>query len=239
MTDFYLTLPSSETSDVNNTSARFATRLPDTLKLVKGKHLIGLTEIIFPASKYNVTSDLSCELLLQSGQSQKFLLEKGNYTRGEDIVYRLNKIGNGVKFTHNKLSDSVRVSIDRSIVQKVTLDPQLSYFIGFEKNVIYDTTHAQRPIDYSNNVNTMYIYCDAVDYSIVGNAKANLLQCIPLPAATDYGKMQSRSFNPVRYIPIANDHIDCIYIELLDEFGHPLNFNFGSTVVTLHVKTVQ
>ena len=97
-------------------------------------------------------------------------------------------------------------------------------------------TAADRPIDFYNNISTMYIYSDVVDFSIVGSVKTNLLQCCPLSGT--YGQMIQHTFNPVRYLPIARDTIDTVTIDILSEFGKPFNFNWESTIVTLHVKAL-
>lgn len=235
----YLTLPASVQTDKKNTSSRYKTRLPETLVLRKGYHVIGLTEIIFPASYYNVHTPMSFWITDDSKERFQFNLPTGNYTSPESIVKALN---------NHKKNELVHFSLEKtqSLISAKVLKPncsaelssELKYFLGFEKGAITKNQTAARPIDFSNNISSMYIYSDVVDYSIVGSVKSNLLQCIPTPGASEFGTMQSKSFNPVRYLPIANDHIDSITIELLDEFGKPFQFNFGSTVVTLHVKTL-
>ncbi|CAI4220293.1 unnamed protein product, partial [Auanema sp. JU1783] len=110
---------------------------------------------------------------------------------------------------------------------------------GFDNTLLTTSTIAARPIDFSNNINTMYIYCDAVQYNIIGDAKANILACIPAPPPSDFGRVVMKSFQPVHYIPVARDCIDAIKIEILDQFGRPMQFNFGTTIVTLHIKTID
>lgn len=235
--DFYLTLPAS--SAPGGTSSRFVTRLPETLRLSKDHHVIGLADIIFPASNFNVFKTLSYSVFAQNEDRVVVMLPIGNYTTPDSITQQLNNPGvaHQVNFRFDDIQKLIVVQIGGTAT-RVELEPALAYFLGFEKTVLQRSTMAQRSIDYSNNIHTMYIYCDAVDYSVVGNVKSNLLQCIPLPGPLEFGKMQSRSFNPVRYITPSCERIDSIYIELLDEFGHPLQFNFGSTVVTLHVKSI-
>lgn len=237
--DFYLTLPASTVSGNNNTSSRFVTRLPETLRLNKERHVIGLTDIIFPASNFNVYKTMSYSVFGENEDRVVVMLPTNNYTTPESINRQLNNpaVAHQVNFSFDDVQKLMVIQIGGSGT-RVELEPSLAYFLGFGQTKLTRTTTASRSIDYSNNINTMYIYCDAVDYSTVGSVKANLLQCIPLPGPLEFGKMQSRCFNPVRYISPSCERLDSIYVELLDEFGQALQFNFGSTVVTLHVKSI-
>ena len=141
-----------------------------------------------------------------------------------------------VRFEYKDVINRMQLEINADYVVKVELEPDLAYFLGYSNRVVTQSTTADRPIDFYNNISTMYIYSDVVDFSIVGNAKTNLLQCCPLSGT--YGQMIQHTFNPVRYLPISRDTIDTVKIDILSEFGKLLNFNWGSTIVTLHIKTL-
>lgn len=237
--DFYITLPASDASNRGNTSARFITRLPETLKLTKGRHVIGLTQLIYPVSYFNVHTDMTYSITEPDGRETFVTIPAGHYTTPESIITTLNSnpLTHGIQFIYEDQQQRIRLQLN-SLIHHVYFEPALAYFLGFDTENHYESVMAARPVDYTNNINTMYVYCDAVDYSIVGSQKSNLLQCIPTATPHDFGKMENYSFNPVRYIPIASEFIDSIAVDIMDEFGRPFKFNFGSTVLTLHVKSL-
>lgn len=245
--DFYITLPSSVESDRNNTSSRYTTLLPETLHLKKNRFVVGLTDIIYPCSYENVPLGTFYTVVFNDDHAMKVIVPAGNYSNWEKLQQALKPqqsspgVTSGsksrirsVEFKYNKTIERFELVLKDSDIKQVILQQNLAYLLGFSKNNISTNTVAERPVDFTNNVNTMYIYCDAVDYSIVGNKKSNLLQCCPLTGS--YGGMQQLMFPTVRYLPISKDSIDAIRIELLNEFGQPIPFNWGSTVATLHFK---
>ncbi|CAI4220861.1 unnamed protein product [Auanema sp. JU1783] len=258
----YITLPSSDKSDKNNTSSSFLVRLPETLKLRRGAHAIGLADIIYPCSFENVQTHLDYTVHYEEDE-HVYSLPSGNYITGEEIitgleagvVFREKMLDNVMKmtnqplaqrkatrdvvFTYNTILKRIECDIRSKAVTRVVLSKGLAFFLGFEDKPITESTLALHPVDYANNLHSMYIYCDAVQYSIIGSEKGSLLACIPTPPPNDFGRMISRSFSPIRYVPVSSDNIDAIRIEILDEFGRPISFNYGSTIVQLHITTID
>ncbi|EGT39945.1 hypothetical protein CAEBREN_32589 [Caenorhabditis brenneri] len=116
----------------------------------------------------------------------------------------------------------------------VELDEPCAYFLGFVDPIVRKSQKAEKKIDYFGNVSTLYLYCDVVDPIIVGNTKSALLSVIPCQGA--YGEMIHHTVTHPRYLPLVKSTIDSIRVDFLTEFGEPINFNWGSTIVVLHFK---
>ena len=248
MDDSYITLVASVTSDKRNTSSKFITRLPETLNLKKDKHLVGLTEIIFPRSMQNLGKGGSYTIKYNSHSPDRINVPRGHYESGTQLSHVLNtgKIKHmedenvydkdiGISFMFSEDTQLFKVVVNNPDVKQIVIDPDLAYFLGFNKNYIDQTTEAVNRIDFFNQQSLIYIYSDMVTTSIVGNTRASLLQCCPVTGT--FGEMVRHSFFPVRYLPIMCETIDSIFIEILSEQGVPIDFNFGSVVLTLHIKT--
>lgn len=247
MNNFYITLPASVDSYASNTSSQFVTRLPETLGLKKGLHVVGLSDLIFPYSHSNISADTSYTVRYVKKERPPvvIIVPRGHYSTSEKIESVLNQRPNpdlvghqgdvNVTFKFHDVYEKFTLHIESADVKEVEMEADLAYFLGFNTRLATSTVAAENKIDYYNNISTVYIYSDIVDYSIVGNVKSNLLQCCPITGT--YGMMIQHTFNPVRYLPIMHESIESIKIELLSEFGKPIHFAWGSTIVTLHIKT--
>ena len=248
MEDSYITLVASVTSDRRNTSSKFVTRLPETLYLKKDKHLIGLTEITFPRSMQNLGKGGSYTIKYKDHNPDQVRIPRGHYESGSQLAHVLNTKApknsedekvydkdSGVSFVFSNDTQLFKLIINNSDVKQIVINPDLAYFLGFNKNYIDRTTEALHRIDFFNQQSLIYIYSDVVTTSIVGNTRASLLQCCPVTGT--FGEMIRHPFFPVRYLPIMCETIDSITIEILSEQGDPIDFSFGSVVLTLHVKT--
>ena len=248
--DFYVTLPSTVQSSRDNTSARFTTHLPQTLQFRRGKDFVGLTSLIYPFSFTNVPEPVSYCAQLTNGAKIDQLIPANDYRTIESLLAVLNPTldtpgaynfetdedySDAVKF--ELLDGHIQLNLDPGLVSSLEMDKSLAYMLGFDTNHFRPgSTRAQKTIDYFNNISTIFAYSDVVDYTILGDTKACLLQVCPLTG--EPGRMQQQFFNPVHYRPVARETVDTITIELMTEFGKPFPFNWGSTVVTLHFKSM-
>ncbi|EGT45229.1 hypothetical protein CAEBREN_15169 [Caenorhabditis brenneri] len=119
----------------------------------------------------------------------------------------------------------------------VELDEPCAYFLGFVDPIVRKSQKAEKKIDYFGNVSTLYLYCDVVDPIIVGNTKSSLLSIIPCKGK--YGEMIHSTISHPRYLPLMKSTIDTIRVEFLTEFGEPIDFNWGSTIIVLHFKKIE
>lgn len=250
MTDTYITLVASDTSDPKNTSSRFTTRLPETLHLSKDRHKIGLVDIIFPATIQNFASGGQLTIKYtdrvknptnpKKTKSNDFIrVPGGHYESAQQLEQILNsnkEVQPYVRFYFSKDNQHFKIEFDIGNVKEIYMQPDLAYFLGFEKNVFRQPTEAEHRVDYFNQTSVMYVYCDVIEPSIMGSKKHQLLQCCPVTGS--FGQMIRQTFNPIRYVPILFDTLDSIRIEILSEQGRPIHFSYGSVVLLLHIIQV-
>jgi len=93
-----------------------------------------------------------------------------------------------------------------------------------------------RPIDLTRGVGNLYIYCDIIRQSIVGNTLTKLLKVVQVPNVVKFGdQITITPENPV-YIPLEKTDFSSILIDIKDQTGETIPFQFGRTICTLHFK---
>ena len=95
---------------------------------------------------------------------------------------------------------------------------------------------AVRPFDMKAGIHSLMIYSDIVSYSIVGNAQANFLRSAHVDDKYEFGSDVSLIFRKPYYLPVNSNYIDKIRINIKDDSGNPIQFQFGRVSVTLHFK---
>ena len=118
--------------------------------------------------------------------------------------------------------------------------------LGFEK---YDSVRAyttmqysdkgsyisKDPIDIHAGLNVMYAYCDVASYSLVGDIRAPLLRVIPTSSGK-HGDMIERIYSEIQYVPVHRNQIESIEVNINNELGQPMPFEFGKVILTLHFR---
>ena len=84
------------------------------------------------------------------------------------------------------------------------------------------------------DVQTIYIYSDGIDYQIVGNSKAMLMGVFPVKRK--HGEQQSWQFNPFQYIDIPSSTISSITMRICTPTGEDVPFMSGDTLCRLHFR---
>jgi hypothetical protein len=96
MSHFYITLPSDSSANYypDNTIARFVTKLPERIRF-EGEYEMGLAEIIYPHTWYNVDNEdgkyWAAAIGSGSNRMQTVYLPSGYYESGSDIAAVLNR----------------------------------------------------------------------------------------------------------------------------------------------------
>lgn len=85
----------------------------------------------------------------------------------------------------------------------------------------------------------LYIYCDLVDLSSVGDGIVPLLRTVEVPTGKKFGNQVDLEPKTKIYIPLNKSIVDTIEIDIRDDTGQPLSFEFGRVTVTLHFRRRQ
>jgi len=120
----------------------------------------------------------------------------------------------------------------------VRFSPDLARMLGFDSNETYrgHVEHrAKRPMNLTENVNLLYIYCDLLEHVLVGNTKAPLLRIISR-SLEKYSDIEHIAFNPVQYVPLQKKCFDSVTINMMTDTGAPMSFLPGKSIVVLEFR---
>ncbi len=82
---------------------------------------------------------------------------------------------------------------------------------------------------------TLFVYCNIISEVIVGDKYAPLLAVCKIDHSHYLNVVEKKILRPV-YIPLLSNAITSITIKICDSIGHPIKFQGGKTILTLHFK---
>ena len=95
---------------------------------------------------------------------------------------------------------------------------------------------ASYPAEMRGGYHTLFLYSDLVKPSLVGDKYAQILGTISVPNDAKFGDQCVISYtNPIHF-PLHVKSFQNISLELRDDAGVLIPFQFGRTIVTLHFK---
>jgi hypothetical protein len=248
MTHFHVTLPSDSSLSYfpNNSIAHFTTKLSERIQL-DGDYEVGLAEIIYPHSWYNIdnlTRQYWVGVKTEGREVRAYYIKSGYYADGVVFANELTKqcarafsdINDfAVKFTYNPISN--KFSVDVQSKSLLFMSGELQKLMG----VSIGTNHLGNQVVVASNVfelnhgfNLMYVYCDIASYTAVGDTKAPLLRVCSVSGK--HGEMVRTIFTHPHYVPVGRREFDAIEININTELGKPMPFTSGKSVVTLHFR---
>ena len=196
---FYMTLPSNSAS--TNSAAEFLTTLPVNIHL-DGEWEVGLAEIIYGNTWFNITNanniisfysrvlDLDVKIKIATGRYESCLglLETIANTFDERSKTDNINLSRKLYFAYNDSVKRCQMMIDTDEIHNLKMSPGIAYMLGFDleqisllvTNTGKHTLYAHFPVDMSNSLNHLYIYCDILKPQIVGNVLAPLLQIVSI-----------------------------------------------------------
>ena len=254
---FYLTLPSnsSMTTFPDNTVANFRVKLPQALDL-SGRWEVGLTEIQYPHSWCNVGENThfvevlvpnavpdDADSTVATAEDFTLVLNKGFYHSPKKLVDRLENLRSSVK----KLHDRLKFKFDE-VSQKVTLflkprtsarlSPPLARLLGFDMTDIpYGRNKGSRVSDRDQGFSSLYVYCNVVQPTVVGDIFVPLLRIVPVEGKT--GHTVTRTYQNIQYLPVQANNFETVEIQIAKDTGELVPFERGKAVVTLHFRKVH
>lgn len=253
MGHLYVTLPcdSSLSSFPNNTVAEFTTKLSERVRL-DGEYEVALAELIYPHSFHNMRND-DKSLYLQFSRNDgnvvfEYLMESAYYGNESEFAQTLTEGVNtaleenadvknaNVKFTFNERRRKIMMEIqcDRNV--SLYMSDALRSKLGFCKAGPYNRgwLWATDSFDLFAGHRLMYVYTDIVAHGLVGSTKSPLLRVCNVSGK--YGEIVRVTFERPFYVPVARREFDTILIDIRDELGRAMPFEFGKSVVTLHFR---
>lgn len=93
-------------------------------------------------------------------------------------------------------------------------------------------------VDMTGSLHSILVYCDIIDYSLVGDTKSQLLRIVEIPKS-DWGRQISYEVRDRQYLPLLSKTFSKITVSLRDDTGRLIPFRFGRTRLRLHVKDYE
>lgn len=257
-----MVLPSNSSMNYypDNVTTRYTTRLPQCISL-HGSWSVSLAEIHIPTTILHVPPDgernfmnvITNTVAPGSMASTDFKEERvcvppGVYLNIDTLLEAINEapcVAGHLKFKHcrNGYVAVTRICEScKNVEHSFYFSDVLNKILGFteSKDVVVQSEYtAQRPANLAHGTpNMMYVYTDICEPYITGDVHTPLLRVVPIVAADNrnYGSVKIRSFSPPRYIPLLRTSFQTIMIDIRDEFGEPIPFEYGTLTVTLQFK---
>lgn len=91
-----------------------------------------------------------------------------------------------------------------------------------------------RPYSLEHIYYGLYVYCDIIKPSFVGDTLTHLLRFVEIPPNINYGDQIVISYPDTHYIPLLIKNFKNIEIHIKDEYGNSFPFEFGRSIIILH-----
>ena len=265
--DFYLVLPSNSSMKYfDNTTTKFTTQLEREIKL-QGSWSVGISEIHIPQSivhfqgeetTYDFIIDSSDSTSLRGKTTSFFnwgLYENVNELATE--INEFNSVGEHQKFIKPKRNSGYwsfqrtchcaephRTYYHRKIFQVFGFDESNTdnlsriYIETNNRDSIIDAIH---PACLSRALtNPIFIYSDICTSYNVGDTKTSLLRIVSINTSNyKFGNTVVQSFAPIHYFPLISNSFQNISIDIRDQFGGAVAFEFGTLTIKFHFKRDQ
>ena len=182
-------------------------------------------------------------------------------TKGEDgskMVEHINRVlatisdGRNVDVVYRP--DKSEITLHSNSVLYLKLSEDLQDKLGLSDDTIYanvkynvkqpDGTKLAREMiiaeanpDIHAGQYSLFVYCNVVRPQIVGNTLAPILRAVSIRGR--YGEVINELYDNPHYVPVLKKEFDNIEINISDDMGHLVNFNYGKVFVKLHFRMKQ
>ena len=86
----------------------------------------------------------------------------------------------------------------------------------------------------THGLDTIYVYTDVVESRIVGDSLVSLLRTLSISGR--HGDTVSDRFTNIHYVPLMYSHFHSIEVDIRDDTGRRVPFEYGRVTVTLHFR---
>lgn len=181
------------------------------------------------------------------------IVSPGVYKNSEILIHEINNlpcVKNHLEFC---IERGHYVSVKRLCAEtdcidfdhKLHLSNRLKTVLGFDNDeIVFETNQSVvgvRPVNLSNSLPSMLmVYTDIIEPYFTGDVQTRLLRSVSLGIDEyTYGSLQIKSFSPPMYFDLLFNSFETIEIDIRDQHGSPIPFDYGTLAVTLHFKRVD
>lgn len=251
MDGFYITLPSNvsnSTSELENKTSHFITPLVRPLILEPPNAWeIALVECFYPYSWYTI-NEKSGKVSFgtethATGWYPESEIPEGYYRTARDLmttIWKKKPETLQAKYKFTEFDRKVNIILYKT--ETIRFNRTLARMLGYEKvslgpveskskhSFLGDHPLEMRPFYH------MYIYTDLVEPSIVGDTEAPILAVVSLDQDKLWGGMCFKEVLNPQYYTINKTFISNIEVKIMNEYGELIKFEFGKTLLKLHVR---
>lgn len=245
--DRYMTLVSNASMDLypNNKRSSFRTRLPYLHDFSEGAWFVGLTELTYTKSWFNVADghhlspayadDFQTVPLLAS--AVKTPIQPGFYESTASLVTHVNELMAKWNIRGIKQIPVLEVKSNQKVAHKVYGKDHLNKEFGaqFDKRLnqllgIYEN----RPAFLDQGMTSLFIYCNIIQPQVVGDSLEPLLRTVGVNSDAPFGQNVTETFESPYYLPLSSKVFQEIQIDIRSDTGDAPAFQFGRVALTLH-----
>ena len=85
-------------------------------------------------------------------------------------------------------------------------------------------------------INSLYIYCDIIKPTIIGNTEARIIRRVEVPSDKRFGDTVEIGYISPQYYSLVSEEISHIEIDIKDDTNETIKFTSGRTALTLHFR---
>lgn len=188
----------------------------------------------------------------------RMYINGGFYNSMEDLTQELNHAGyrtfsSSPEFIEGLFSPPAfhyksmakRMYVTLSAGMSVKFPPSLESILGLSPaqnpmcNALREFTSIRGDLscDLQAGIHALYVYCDLLQFTHVGDIKAPLLRVVN--SGGESGEVITRYYERPRYIPLQKKNFDTIQLIIRDDLGDKIQFESGKVLLTLHFRRTQ
>ena len=228
---------------LDNKTSNFVTKLSRTLKL-DGEWEVGLAEIDYPHTWYNIREGKNSVEIYASDklylvfQTVEYSIQPGYYEKVQDMIDALYKAGlanlTDVVLSYDDTFKRVTVKCGKRAVVKLRGD--IARMFGFLNDTTIRASEGKGSTLALRETGNQYfyVYTDIIKSQYHGDVVVPVLRTVTVKG--EHGSYVSKNFERPHYVPLNNKIFDTISINIRDEAGDLVAFEYGKVIVTLHFR---
>jgi hypothetical protein len=239
---FYVTLPSnsSQKDFPNNTLTKYTTKLKTPIKL-DSQYEVALVEIMYPFNfklrndgKIIVTATNVAEIVCEVS----FYVYENISKVADYVTDYFKKTPIQIEMAYNQKAQKVFINIPKGVI--VNFTDGINNEFGFKRNILEGDKQKTFFGDFKirndvHPISSLYVYSDIVEYQIVGDVNAPLLQVVPTFQSSS-NLYVHKIYDAPHYVPVSRSNIETIEINILTDLGDPVYFSSGKLIIKLHFR---
>lgn len=238
----YVTLVSDSSKQFfpENKISHFMTQLPSSISLTDGEWEVGLTDLIYPHTWYNMRSEKLHNIFgfdLGDGKLITRKIPVGFYETIPDLIgaMYLKSFEKKIEISYHPITKRVTLKVEKKC--KIVLYEGIAELLGFEPGVYKGVCESPFIADPASSFPTIYTYCDLVEPQIVGDVQAPLLKIIKVEGRD--GEVVNAHYVRPHYVPVSRRHFQAIEFALRLHSGELVPFERGRVIAVLHFRMRQ